>query len=219
MERIPEPELMVDLAQAKAYSEADFESRHSKIIKLIDRSFDTADISGDILDLGCGPGDVTFRLVRRFLSADITAIDGSPAMINLAQSRLLRERDFIERVSFIQALIPGLAIPKKPYQLIVSTSFLHHLHQPEALWQTVIQHSKPGTKVFIADLCRPASKSAARQMVQQHASGEPDVLQQDFYHSLLAAFTAEEVEKQLLAAGLSNLTVELDDYLLIYGEI
>jgi hypothetical protein len=31
--------------------------------------------------------------------------------------------------------------------------------------------------------------------------------------------TAEEVEKQLLAAGLSNLTVELDDYLLIYGEI
>jgi hypothetical protein len=50
------------------------------------------------------------------------------------------------------------------------------------------------------------SQSAARQMVQQHASGEPDVLQQDFYHSLLAAFTAEEVEKQLLAAGLSNLT-------------
>jgi hypothetical protein len=29
---------------------------------------------------------------------------------------LLREWDFIDRVSFIQALIPGLAIPKKPYQ-------------------------------------------------------------------------------------------------------
>jgi hypothetical protein len=45
-------------------------------------------------------------------------------------------------------------------------------------------------------------------MVQQHASGEPDVLQQDFYHSLLAAFTAEEVEKQLLAAGLSQYKVQ-----------
>ncbi|MBT3811238.1 MAG: class I SAM-dependent methyltransferase [Gammaproteobacteria bacterium] len=219
MERIPEPELMIDLAQAKAYSEADFESRHSKIIKLIDRSFNTADISGDILDLGCGPGDVTFRLARRFLSADITAIDGSPAMISQAQARLLREQTFTNRMVFIEALIPGLAIPNKPYQLIVSTSFLHHLHQPEVLWQTVIKYSTPGTKVFIADLCRPASKRAARQMVRQHASGEPDVLQQDFYHSLLAAFTAEEVEKQLLAAGLSNLTVELDDYLLIYGEI
>jgi hypothetical protein len=82
--------------------------------------------------------------------------------------------------SFHVALFIYSVLWQVHYQLIVSTSFLHHLHQPEALWQTVIQHSKPGTKVFIADLCRPASKSAARQMVQQHASGEPDVLQQDW---------------------------------------
>ena len=39
MERIPEAELMVDLAQTQAYSEADFNARHAKIIKLIDQVF------------------------------------------------------------------------------------------------------------------------------------------------------------------------------------
>ena len=177
------------------------------------------EISGDILDLGCGPGEVTLRLARRFPAANITAIDGSEAMIRLAKERLVLELPGNNRVHFIQAMVPGIDISEKTYELIVSTSFLHHLHRPELLWQTIIEHAGPGTKVFIADLCRPESKNAARKMVRQSASNEPDILQQDFYNSLLAAFTPQEIEKQLLAAGLCNLTVELNDYLIVYGEI
>jgi len=69
MERILEPELMGDMEQAEAYANADFEEPHSRVIELLAAEFQRPRISGRILDLGCGPGDITFRLARRFPEA------------------------------------------------------------------------------------------------------------------------------------------------------
>jgi hypothetical protein len=58
-----------------------------------------------------------------------------------------------------------------------------------------------------------------RHLVDTYASGEPDVLRRDFYHSLCAAFTPAEVEDQLAAAGLHGLSVEVisDRHLVVHG--
>ncbi len=137
MKRIIEPELMEDEVRAKAYSDADFEAEHSQIVQLLDIVFGSIDISGEILDLGCGPGDVTFRIARRFPKANITAIDGSEVMIKIANERKMLETDIAGRVDFVQAMVPSSNIPNKSYDLILSTSFLHHLHNPDVLWQTI----------------------------------------------------------------------------------
>jgi ubiquinone/menaquinone biosynthesis C-methylase UbiE len=47
-----------------------------------------------ILDLGCGPGNVTKLLYKRFPTGNITAIDLSPSMIKIANKQL-PEVDFI----------------------------------------------------------------------------------------------------------------------------
>jgi len=52
------------------------------------------------------------------------------------------------------------------------------------------------------DLIRPDSREAARQIVERVASGADAILQQDFYNSLGAAFSLEEVRTQLASAGL-----------------
>ncbi len=148
MKRIVEPELMEEEAQVKAYSEANFEQGHSKIIQLFDEVFGGIDILGNILDLGCGPGDVTFRIAHKFSKAKITAVDGSQAMLDFAEERKMRETDVSERVNFVQAIIPGSNIPKQEYDLIISTSFLHHLHHPHVLWHTIKEHSTPSTKIY-----------------------------------------------------------------------
>ncbi len=62
--------------------------------------------------------------------------------------------------------------------------------------------------LFVQDLMRPQSPDAARALVDRYAPGEPDVLRRDFYNSLLAAFTPDEVRAQLAAAGLDALVVE-----------
>jgi hypothetical protein len=57
-------------------------------------------------------------------------------------------------------------------------------------------------------------------MVKEGAGSEHPILQQDFYNSLLAAFTPDEVRAQLAEAGL-RLTVALagDRHLLVKGTL
>jgi hypothetical protein len=47
------------------------------------------------------------------------------------------------------------------------------------------------------DLCRPATPDAARRIVEEAAAAESPVLKRDFYNSLCAAFTVDEVKDQV----------------------
>jgi hypothetical protein len=87
------------------------------------------------------------------------------------------------------------------------------------LWNTVRQTSASGARVFIADLMRPRTIQSARDLVNQYAGDEPAVLQRDFYNSLRAAFTVEEVRAQLTAAGLSTVKTDAisDRHLVAWG--
>jgi len=221
MERVVEPELMDDFEQAEAYANADFEEPHRRVIELFDSEFPGIEIKGRILDLGCGPGDITFRFAKRFPEATVIGVDGAAAMIQLANKRKAQEKGVADKVQFVEGFIPGAAIPGGPYDLIVSNSLLHHLHRPNVLWETILDYASSGTTIFIADLMRPASTKEAERLVNQYAGDEPEVLKRDFYHSLLAAFKPAEVEQQLAGVGLSELAVKVvsDRHLIIYGEI
>jgi SAM-dependent methyltransferase len=220
MERIPEPELMNTGEQAEAYANADFEDSHGRIVQLFDTAFPAAEVKGPLLDLGCGPGDVTFRFARRFKGVTIVAVDGSAAMIALANKRKEREHEEGEHITFMEAVIPGTGIPRRVYDSIISTSFLHHLHDPTILWKTIEVYASPGTRLFVYDLLRPRDRHEAMRLVELYAGGEPDVLKKDFYNSLLAAFEPREVEYQLSKNNLSELSVSVvsDRHILICGE-
>jgi len=63
----------------------------------------------------------------------------------------------------------------------------------------------PGGVVHVMDLFRPGSVDEARAIVEAAAGDEDPVLKDDFFNSLLAAFTPDEVRGQLTAAGLGHL--------------
>ena len=58
------------------------------------------------------------------------------------------------------------------------------------------------------DLRRPETEEAARELVERYAGRAMRVLKQDFFQSLCAAYTTEEIEEQLHAAGLKGFRVE-----------
>jgi trans-aconitate methyltransferase len=211
MDRIIEPELMTEAEQARAYAEADFESAHSRYPLLFCEIFSDCPPTGHALDIGCGPGDVTRRFARILPGWNFDAVDGSAAMLAQAPPT--------ERITYIQGSIPGVRLPRARYDLVLSSSLLHHLHDPSVLWQTVRQYAV--NMVFVVDLRRPDSQQTAQQLTDQYTQGEPDVLRRDFYNSLLAAFTVEEVEGQLKVAGLPRLSArEISDrHLLVAGYI
>lgn len=205
MKRILEPELMEEQEQVQAYAEADFATPHNQFIQRIQKQIDDSHFDGVALDLGCGPGDISCRFARAFPQCSIDAIDGSQAMLDSA--RLLLPASLNQRVHYYLGRIPNAEMPRPKYEIIISNSLLHHLPEPRTLWETVKQYGEKGGKVFVMDLLRPSSISDAQSLVKQYACDEPDILQRDFYHSLLAAFSPDEIKEQLRNASL-DLTIE-----------
>lgn len=102
---------------------------------------------------------------------------------------------------------------------IMTNGFLHHLHDPQNLWNTIKGLVTPETFIFVADLRRPDTQQEALRIVEERASNEPEILKQDFFNSLCAAFEPSEIQAQLDFAGVSGLTVSpLDEiHLVVYG--
>jgi len=220
MKRIVEPELMDTAEQAQAYAAADFESAHAMYPRLFAKKFPRRPKQALALDLGCGPCDVVIRFAKANPAYTFHAVDGSTAMLRQAK-KFVAKHALSRRIKLVEGFIPGAPIPARSYDVILSSSFLHHLHDPQVLWQTVRERTKPGTIVFVCDLRRPATKAKAREFVRKYAGSDAEVLKVDFYNSLLAAFTRVEIRKQLKQAGLSGLKVETisNRHLLVYGRV
>lgn len=218
MERTPEPELMDDLEQARAYADADFEEPNRLFVDLFGSRFPDWEGEGAILDLGCGPGDIVMRLARTYPACDVTGLDGSAAMLEFAR-RGLAGTGLENRVRFVRGLLPGAQLPRPRYQAITSNSLLHHLHDPDVLWAAVHEFAGPDAPVLVMDLMRPPTAARAREIVETYARDEPPVLKTDFYNSLLAAFEVREIEDQLARAGLGSMRVEAvsDRHLAVWG--
>ena len=113
------------------------------------------------------------------------------------------------QITLVQAYLPGLPLNPETFDGVISNSLLHHLPNPNVFWEEIKHLGKNGTAVFIMDLLRPASKETARAIVEQYASNEHPALKEDFYNSLLAAFTLDEIKAQLKEVNLINLNVEI----------
>ena len=198
---------MDDPVQAAAYAMADFDEPHGMFIETFQSRFPGLDISGNVLDLGCGAADITVRFARAFPSCRLYAVDGAAAMLYEGRSRVASE-GLDGRIEFIQGLIPGTTLPAIEYDVIISNSLLHHLHNPAGFWEFVGSLAGNQTTIFIMDLIRPDNESRVQELVNTYADAEPPVLRRDFYNSLCAAFTPEEVALQLTNAGISSLKID-----------
>ena len=111
-------------------------------------------------------------------------------MIDRAREDLrTRFPEFHQRVEFRVAYIPSADIPADNYAGIISNSLLHHFHDPDLFWAAVKEYSRPGSRIFIADLRRPLSLDAVDAFVDEYAAAAPEILREDFRNSLRAAFT------------------------------
>ncbi|RKT43881.1 class I SAM-dependent methyltransferase [Thiocapsa rosea] len=221
MKRRPEPELMDSDEQALAYAQADFNESNTLFIELL-RRLDPGPLDGArALDIGCGPADISIRFLRAWPKATCDALDGSQPMLDLAQTALDALPGVAKRCRLIRDQIPSAALDRGGYDLIISNSLLHHLHDPQVLWRTLIETGKPGALVLIMDLMRPASAGWVEALVSTYADGEPKVLRDDFRNSLFAAFEPAEVAEQLTVAGLDGLKVGVvsDRHLAVSGRL
>jgi SAM-dependent methyltransferase len=219
MDRVPEPEIMDDPHQALAYARADFADVNQRFVDDLLGRFPFLR-AGRVVDLGCGPADIPLRLAAAAPGLRIVGVDGSLPMLRLARQALVA-RGPGRRVALLCARLPAVPLPAGAFDAVVSNSLLHHLPDPGLLWSAVARLGRPGAAVHVMDLFRPGSVEEAHAIVERAAGSEDPVLKADFFNSLLAAWTPDEVKRQLDDSGLAHLTcaVVSERHLLVSGTL
>ncbi|MEV0744658.1 class I SAM-dependent methyltransferase [Streptomyces sp. NPDC050273] len=81
-----------------------------------------------VLDLACGTGSITDRLLRRFPNATSTGVDLDPALLAIARGTFAGD----ERVSFVTADLKDPRwterLPHDSYDAVLTATALHWLH-------------------------------------------------------------------------------------------
>ena len=208
MERVLEPELMDDPEQALAYARADFEEENQGFV---DRfvEFYPEFMAGHALDLGCGPADIPIRLTRRLPECRITGVDGSAPMIAIGLEAI-RAAGLSDRITLRCERFQDTVLPERA-NAVVSNSLLHHVPNPLQFWYAVKKLAQPGAVVLVMDLLRPESSEEAQAIVDKYAVDEPAILRRDFYNSLRASFTEDDVAAQLAEMNLTRLLIDVPD--------
>ena len=204
--------------QARAYAEADFSDANSLFVEHFLATFADLPQAGHLLDLGCGPADISVRLAEALPGWRVTGLDAGPNMLGLARASV-GEAGLNQRVELKLVRLPEPC--GGPFDALVSNSLLHHLPRPYDLWQAIRASGKPGAAIQVMDLRRPATPADVETLVEAYAGEAPQVLRQDFRNSLHAAYTTEEIAGQLAAAGLDGLAVTTpsDRHLLVHGHV
>ncbi len=230
MERIPEPELMEEREQVISYDEADFSEGEANLICQINYYLLRKNISlGEkdlIVDLGCGPGNISEKLAIKWPNTQVIGIDGSKEMILRAEynKNISNDQKKLKNLRYICSDIKDIKSNnffKKKISLLVSNSLIHHITNLQDFFDTIRSLSSNFTVNFHKDLKRPLDEKSVLELKTQCASKYNEILTNDYYASLKASYTFKELKNFTLENDLSFLDVfeDGDKYLIVYGNV
>lgn len=103
-----------------------------------------------ILELGCGTGTLTTALARRYPESEITIVDGSEEMVEVAAARLGRSA----RLRRMPSAFEELELEPERYDLVTSCLSLHHVVDLLSLFRGIHGALEPGGRLVFGDQMR-----------------------------------------------------------------
>ena len=231
MDREPEPELMDKKSQVKAYCAADFSLGEKNLIKFISNYLKINNINLSrndlIVDLGCGPGNISEKLSERWPDVNVLGVDGSQEMIREAESRIFKNKivNKYRNLNYICSDIRKISsyeiFSRKKITLLVSNSLIHHINHLDNFFKFIINLSSKETINFHKDLIRPKDEETALKLKDKCSQKFNSILTNDYFASLKASYRKNEVQEKLLELNLNSMNVmeENEEYLIVYGNV
>lgn len=109
--------------------------------------------NGTMLDLGCGAGNFSLRVLNQVSPLDCVLVDLSRPMLERAEQRVQALNT--GKVRIIQSDIRTLSLTKESFDVILAGQVFHHLRgdaEWEAVFSRLYQWLRPDGSLFVADL-------------------------------------------------------------------
>ncbi|HEY7183871.1 MAG TPA: class I SAM-dependent methyltransferase [Blastocatellia bacterium] len=118
-----------------------------------------------LLDIGCGAGNYTLKILERLPNLNVTLVDLSKPMLDRARERVRPMTN--GEISIAQSDIRDLDLGDSQFDIIVAAAVFHHLRE-DGEWSSVFRKChralRPGGSIWISDFVSHQSREAQAVM-------------------------------------------------------
>jgi tRNA (cmo5U34)-methyltransferase len=152
-----------------------------------------------VLDVGCGAGNYTLKLLQFLPDLNATLVDLSRPMLDRA---VLRVQPFtLGQVVAVQSDIREMELGKSNFDIILAAAVLHHLRE-DAEWKQVFSAFyaalRPGGSLWIFDLVESSTPAVQGMMWQRYGDYLTQLKDEAYRDHVWSYIEQEDTQRSLL---------------------
>ncbi len=152
-----------------------------------------------MLDVGCGAGNYTLKLLQALPGLNVTLIDLSRPMLDRAVERISRVE--VGKITTQQGDIREITLPESHFDIIMAAAVLHHLRE-DAEWQAVFTKFydilKPGGTLWVSDMIQHSTPQVQMMMWQRYGDYLAQLKDEDYRKHVFDYIDKEDSPRPLL---------------------
>lgn len=168
-----------------------------------------------VLDVGCGAGNYTLKVLERLPNLEVTLVDLSQPMLDRARERVAKATK--GTIATRQSDIRELDLPEGHFDIILASAVLHHLRN-DAEWLAVFtafhRALRSGGSLWIFDLVQSSLPAVEAMMWHRYGEYLTSLKDEKYRDSVFAYIEKEDTPRPLLfqidtlrQAGFANVEI------------
>jgi len=152
-----------------------------------------------VLDIGCGAGNYTLKLLQTLPNLDVSLVDLSQPMLERAAQRIRPVTS--GKIHTCQADIRELELGQSQFDIILAAAVFHHL-RGEQEWRAVFAKCfaalKPGGALWISDLIEHSTPAVQALMWARYAEYLVQFKGEEYRDQVFAYIAQEDTPRSLM---------------------
>jgi tRNA (cmo5U34)-methyltransferase len=152
-----------------------------------------------LLDIGCGAGNYTLRLLQNLRLEEITLIDLSRPMLARGLQRISQVTG--ARIHTHQVDVRDFAFADDEFEVVVAAAVLHHLREEqewEAVFGAIYRSLKPGGCFWVADLVEHSDPAVQAMMWERYGEYLTALKGPEYRQHVFAYIDQEDTPRSLM---------------------
>ena len=193
-ERIPSIEGIDDPEVAKSYERMTRTPPFKLLRKKVISQLKKLNLAGNLIDLGCGSGNLIIQIANSFPNLELIGVDVSNEIISIAEKQA-KEHSVESRITFKIGNVTNLPFPDNSIDFIVSTFSLHHWSEPIKGFKEIFRVLKKNGTCLIFDFRRNSRRFFYEFLTFATKVVVPKALKRinEPLGSLKASYTSDEI--------------------------